>query len=111
MTDDELKQARLEKAREIGAKRWPASSHDGVMDGDYDEADGVVCALAALTEANWQPPVDPDMLIAREAAAIDWEKQNQPHTAQETREGLLDDWYGPQIALAAIKLYKSRAGA
>jgi hypothetical protein len=96
-----LEQARLEKAREI--VRY---SYEGCVN-QHMVAFAVTAALAALTEANWQPPVDPDLLIAREAAAIAW-GDGFPGEQAQLRGGLDDTRITIQSALAAIKLFKAR---
>lgn len=115
MTDDELKQARLEKAREIYAdtvcgkqlSRWRAQ----IVAGEYDTYHPVIAALAALELCNWQPPVDPDLKIAREAVAQIWDEIDSPIIVAGLRAGKHDSWSEVIAALAAIKLYKSRMGA
>jgi hypothetical protein len=93
-----LEQARLEKAREIAKE---ISSIPFLIEG------ATRSALAALTEANWQPPVDPDLLIAREAAAIAW-GVGFPQMQAEICGGVDDSRVTVQSALAAIKLFKAR---
>ena len=108
MTVQELAQARLQKAREIATVRWPEAIRSLIFDGQYDDTDGVSSAFAALSLANWQPPVDPDLLIAREAGAAYWDSNDRPQVAHQMRAGDCDDWAGPIVALAAIKLFKAR---
>jgi hypothetical protein len=103
-----LAQARLEKAREIASMRWLARNRDTVLAGDADKSDGVVAALAALTEANWQPPVDPDLLIAREASADIACRAGYPESRGKYEDGFRDNWSEVRSALAAIKLFKAR---
>lgn len=111
MTDDELKQARLVKGREIASKLWKEVMRPEVLGGRFDYSDRVFCAVAALVEANWHPPVDPDLLIAREAVAQIWDNLAHHKAAEIVLAGGHDDNGQMVSALAAIKLYKSRMGA
>lgn len=52
-------------------------------------------------------PVDPDLLIAREAEALYYEEEGCPGYAADVRAGLRDD--NILVALRAVKLYKERA--
>lgn len=108
MTAQELAQARLEKAREIAADQWEPGYRGFVLKGRYDESSSVKSVIAALILCNWQPPVDPDLLIAREAGAAFWDSRDKPEIAQQMRAGDIDSWAGPTTALAAIKLFKAR---
>jgi len=111
MTDDELKQARLEKARRIakgeGAAAKGAVNYSFI---EYETAP-VRAVFRALELCNWHPPVDPDLLIAREAVAQIWNEIDSPNIAASLRAGVHDEWSAVIAALAAIKLYKSRTGA
>jgi hypothetical protein len=95
-----LEQARLEKAREIAKE---ISSIPFLIEG------ATRSALAALTEANWQPPVDPDLLIAREAAADIACRAGYPESREKYAAGLRDNWSEVRSALAAIKLFKAQS--
>ncbi len=77
---------------------------------EYETAP-VRAVFRALELCDWQPPVDPDLLIAREAVALDWERRGSHAAAARVRFGDQDSLDSIQLALAAIKLYKSRTGA
>jgi hypothetical protein len=57
-----IEEARLQKAREIATKANPVWDYSN---GGTDWAPVVITALAALVEANWQPPEDPDIAAAK----------------------------------------------
>jgi hypothetical protein len=52
---------------------------------------------AALVRTGWKP-VDPDLILAREACAKTW-----PASAESYRNGNMDNYVTVQAALAAIK--------
>jgi hypothetical protein len=107
-----LEQARLEKAREIGGAAMKGCGNPVnatlVLEGAWDGHISVASALAALTEANWQPPVDPDLLIAREAVADIACRAGYPESRGKYEDGFRDNWSEVRSALAAVKLFKAR---
>ena len=106
MTDNPPDWARVE-----AMKRLNAELGDGVLpdwklprDGDVPE----VLAMARLIAKHEQPPADPDLETAREAAARDNDRGGLEYTAAKIRNGHSDDDPDVQLALAAIKLHKER---
>jgi hypothetical protein len=67
-------------------------------------------AFARYIASKEEPPVDPDLLIAREAAA-EVNRNDFPIFAKDVRVGEHDDRVEVACALRAIKLYKERSGA
>ena len=67
-------------------------------------------ALCDMILKHEQPPVDPDLLLAREAAAWVWDSQGfyGPSYASKIREGTKDHELAVEISLRAIKLVKER---
>lgn len=94
-------EARRRLAESFAAKNMPnAVKH--VLRGEY--AGIAVDAVAAtLRELNWHPPVDPDLVDAREVVAKLNEDNGNKETAQLYRSGDCDDHFAVVAALAAIK--------
>jgi hypothetical protein len=68
-----------------------------------------VMAFARYIAAHEKPPVDPDLLIAREAAAQVYDEGGHPNHAKGCRDGRFDGNYDVTMPLRAIKLYKERS--
>ena len=66
-------------------------------------------ALARLIAKHEPEPVDPDLLLAREAVADLYAENGLLIIAAEIREGNSDDCFAVQSALRAIKLARERA--
>ena len=65
--------------------------------------EGAVVALARYIEAHEQPPVDPDLVTAREIMARAMSAAGATHTAQMYRNGTCDESDDLQFALAKLK--------
>lgn len=64
-------------------------------------------ALAARIQRNEKPPVDPDLLEARELMAAEYRNQGYPERdVNRVLSGKWDNYTSIQTALAAIKRYK-----
>lgn len=61
----------------------------------------------ALAEPAWTPPVDPDLIEARECAALAYEAMNEPRWARDCRDGANDHGGAVQSARIAIKRSKA----
>jgi hypothetical protein len=66
------------------------------------DARDLAAVAAALVRTGWKP-VDPDLILAREAVADVFKASNMPNFARETRSGETDDGWEVRCALAAIK--------
>lgn len=86
------------RARELYQANLP--SYPG-----YDSRDVWNRALARYIAQHEQEPVDPDLLLAREATA---RSTLGPGWPEKYRSGAHDDHATVQAALAAIKLFKER---
>ena len=98
MTDAPSKAA-IKKAFDLAVAEPVAkagSGHDRLLD-----------AFARYIDAH-EPQVDPDLATAREAVAQMQESLRCGEIAQRVRDGLKDNLYEVQLALAAIKLSKER---
>lgn len=65
-------------------------------------------AFARYIAQHEPEPVDPDLELAREAAATASEEKGWPDVAAETRRGERDDTISVESALRAIKLVRER---
>ena len=63
MTID-IEQAQLVRARQLAAKSFGSAAW---MNGNLDKHPAIAAIRTALAEANWQPPVDPDIAASRTA--------------------------------------------
>lgn len=61
----------------------------------------------ALAEPAWQPPAGPDLIEARECAALAYEADCSFESARSCRAAKIDKSYAVQSALIAIKRSKS----
>lgn len=68
--------------------------------------ESVLSAFARYIAAHEKPPVDPDLLIAREASADIWGDNDDERAI--TMTGKYDDSEAVGSALRAIKLYRER---
>jgi len=111
VTEEEI----MIRAREayIVADRVTSDSYlIAVRDGEFDGRLALKTAAQALRDAS-KPlseiqPVDPDLIEARECAALVYEERENKEGAEELRRGEYDDNAGVQVALLAIKRAKER---
>ena len=73
-----------------------------------DDKNVNIVVLARLIAKHEQPPEDPDLATAREAAAGIRNRFDEQGLARNIRAGRCDDQPSVQAALAAIKLHKER---
>lgn len=62
----------------------------------------------ALAEPAWTPPVDPDLIEARECAALACQKAGASRGEELIRSEAADEWLEVQSALIAIKRSKGQ---
>ena len=77
------------------------------MGGIMNRSFSSVKAFARYIAEHEQPPVDPDLLLAREVASRQYESET---VDQLIRDGLGDELIGVMAALAAIKVTRERMG-
>lgn len=98
MTPEELDRARSDEAWRIW-ERQP------------DSLPETATIAARLAREGWMPPkpVDPDLLIAREASAQEWEgRSGDSDTARRTRNGWLDDGKAVTACLLAARMAREQ---
>jgi hypothetical protein len=98
MTPEELDEARAIEAQ----RRWAHSEQTG-------SSSWVIAAR--LAREGWTPPepVDPDLLIAREASAQEWEgRSGDSDTARRTRNGWVDDGKAVTACLFAARMAREQ---
>jgi hypothetical protein len=93
MTDEELDRARSDEARKI---------HGGIFAVDVGRIGEIAARLA---REGWMP-VDPDLIEARECAALAWKDKGYNTCSAQVLRGEVDNSREVQSALIAIKRAK-----
>lgn len=94
MTDEELDSARAKEAIETCAAKTM-----------FTDVIGIAITAARLAREGWTP-TDPDLIEARECAALYWEALGCPADARRARDGDFDKVGAVQSALLAIQRAK-----